>query len=70
MLLDGDIVMVAIDRLLGHGEGRQLPGQRLQNQSQHFTAIGHRIILRPVQRFDIIIEMLCALAQIGQIAIR
>jgi hypothetical protein len=49
---------------------RQVARQPREHQLQHRLAVGHRVLLRPMHRLDVIGEVLAALGKVGQIAIR
>ena len=70
MVFLSDIVVVTVDDLGGDPERRQMPVQGAQHQFQHRLPVLHRVILRPVHGFDVIIEVLRAFGEIGQIPIR
>src|SRR5262245_40968930 len=65
-----DVVMVAVHRLAGHLEGGNMPRQRLEHEVHHFLSVGARVVLRPADRLDVVVEMPCTFREIGEIPIR
>ena len=70
MLLALDVVVVAVHRLAGDLEGRQMPPQRLEDDVHHLLAVDARIVLRPAHRLDVVVEVRRTLGEVREIAIR
>jgi len=64
-----DVVVVAVDRLVGRLERRQVAMQRVDHQLHHLGAIDARVSPAPVRRVDVIVEVLRALGEVGEVAI-
>ena len=69
MRLPRHVVVMAIDRFAVGVERRQMPAQRLDDERHHAAPVRHRVILRPVDRLDIVVEEFRALAEVGEIAV-
>jgi hypothetical protein len=71
VVLARDVVVVAVHR---HGAGRErrdprAAARRLEHRAHHQLAVRERIALRPLDRLDVVVEVLAALAQIGEIGV-
>ena len=47
-----------------------MPRQRIEHQVQHGLAVGHRVLLGPVHRLHVVIEMFCTLREICKVTVR
>jgi len=70
MLFALAVVVVAVHRLLGRLELRQVAMQRIDHELHHLFAVGTCIVLRPADRLDVIGEVLRPFGEIGEVAIR
>jgi len=62
--------VVAVNGFLGEREvNRNVPAQGGNDDFHHYAAILKRIILRPVDRFYIIIKVIIIFRQVGKISI-
>ena len=70
MKLSLDVIVMAVHRRFGRLEGGQMAMHRVQHQLDHLGAVRARVVLRPADRLDVIIEMLRALGKVRQVAVR
>src|SRR5258708_9130044 len=64
-----DVIVVAVDRRAGDLEGRQVPAQRVEREVHHLGAVRGRVILRPADRLDVVVEMRRAFGKVGQVRV-
>jgi len=64
------IVVVAVHRMLAELELREMLAHRLKRPLHHRFAVGARIVLRPADRLDVVVEHCLALNEEGEILIR
>ena len=43
---------------------------RVEHQVHHLLAVGARVVLRPAHRLDVVVEVLRALGEVSEIAVR
>ena len=72
MFFNGHIVVMAVHHFFGDFKLRQFPGslERADKVLHHERAVGHREVLRPMNRFDVIVKVVGPFRQIGQILVR
>ncbi len=70
MLFDGDVVVMAVDGLIGALKRRQVRRNGLQDQAHHFAPVRQRVILRPVHRLHVIIKVRGPFLQVRQVPVR
>src|SRR5438034_1303733 len=69
MLLLLHVIVMAVDRLIGDLERRKVAMQCLEDQFQHLGPVRERVVLRPADRLDVVVESLRAFGQPGEVAI-
>src|SRR5215467_4695275 len=69
MRLPLDVVVVAVDRLVRRLESRQFAPQRAEDQIHHLAPVGERVVLRPTDGLDVVVESPGALVEPGQVAV-
>ncbi len=63
------VVVMAVDRLVGSFERREVAAQRLEDQFQHFAPVGECIVLRPADRLDVVVEKPGPFVEPGEVAV-
>jgi hypothetical protein len=61
--------VVAVHRLVGDLEGGQMPVQRFEHELHHLLAVRPRVVLRPADRLDVVIEVRRALGEVSEVAV-
>src|SRR5512134_4038157 len=64
-----DVIVVAVDRRARYFERRQMAAHGVQNQLHHFLAVGARVVLRPADRLDVVVEVLRVLREVGEVRV-
>src|SRR5882672_5401318 len=63
------VVVMAVDRLASDFEPRKVAAKGVEDQLQHFAPVGERVVLRPADRIDVVVEELGSLVEPGEIAV-
>lgn len=70
MMLSGHVVVMAVHRDLAEPEIRKLLAEDVQHMVHHDLAICEGVLLRPVDRRDVIVEEVRAFGQVSEILVR